>query len=657
MILKEQNNREIIIGGLSKQSYGIDDNVIMFDILRNKLYSNPIGAVAREISSNSRDANREAGSSNNIEILFTNDNFLSSIGDTSIVFKDSGIGISPERMSTVFLNYGSSTKRDCNLQTGAFGIGNKTPFCTTDSYVIKTVNEGIEYVYNAIIGASGKGDMILLSEESTTSPSGTEIIIPILSNQDRLQFEQEVYKYTMHWGCVTYTNFKTPKPNITYTLEDEAFRITPFKDAHFVGMLDGIPYEIKPTGVTGISGYTVLLNIDLDKVTINANRESLQYDESTKKHVDEKIASFKERLQEIISEYLSDNNTFLEAYQKFKRISNKEATDFEALLYSLKKDVFHGYEFKTFFNGQEVTKINLQHHQLCHVKRGTNGFKYNQTGFTLEYPVVYLDKGGIKIPKNEKLGEFLLIKPDKSIAKDIYEKEKEYLEGLGINIINYSDVKPPKSEKVRMYLRGDNFHHDKFLYSFDKTNKCITQLLPSEAVFKVVDNFTNSYYSYSSRVIDADKHTIFKHETKIQKIFYVSETNWRRYLEPAGYKKYEDELAKINFQKYSKYVEAGNIRNTISKFPDIIVNNFPELLPKSFHTLRNNIAVNVPKGLESVRFSNVVKVTDNKFDYDGVVKKFKERLKQNFPLLPYYISNSRDEENIKIKNIKNYINK
>jgi len=226
-------------------------------------------------------------------------------------------------MENVFLKYAASTKRDSNTQTGGFGLGAKTPFAYTDSFVIKTVcdyeapiieqqwddevdEEGrnfrfskdvivgyeplkrLEFVYNAIIDATGKGKMIDISEEETDKDTGTEIIIPILSNDDRYKFEKEVYKSTMYWSGVTYTNFKTSVPTTNYIINEKDFKIIPFNGtSYFIGLLDGIPYEVKPENSSSISGHTVMLNLDLEKLTINANRESLQYDEQTIKHINE----------------------------------------------------------------------------------------------------------------------------------------------------------------------------------------------------------------------------------------------------------------------------------------------------------------------------------------------------------------------------------
>ena len=46
----------------SKKEFTVDtSNQMIVSILRDKLYSNKIGAVCREVASNSRDANRESG--------------------------------------------------------------------------------------------------------------------------------------------------------------------------------------------------------------------------------------------------------------------------------------------------------------------------------------------------------------------------------------------------------------------------------------------------------------------------------------------------------------------------------------------------------------------------------------------------------------------
>src|ERR1039458_7996950 len=130
MKLTATNNTQTFgLGQVASKSFGIDtDSGVIFDILRNKMYANKIAAVAREIASNSRDANRENHKTDvPIEILIQDTSGLFNSSDMQIIFKDSGIGITPDRMDNIFLNYGASSKRTSNKQTGGFGLGAKTP--------------------------------------------------------------------------------------------------------------------------------------------------------------------------------------------------------------------------------------------------------------------------------------------------------------------------------------------------------------------------------------------------------------------------------------------------------------------------------------------------------------------------------------------------
>src|SRR5665213_3254503 len=103
---------------LEEHFFSIQDQGMLFDILRSKMYSNPILAICREISSNARDAHREAGKPElPIEIHLP-------LGlEPYYSIKDYGPGISPDRMINIFIKYTASTKREDNMQTGGFGLG------------------------------------------------------------------------------------------------------------------------------------------------------------------------------------------------------------------------------------------------------------------------------------------------------------------------------------------------------------------------------------------------------------------------------------------------------------------------------------------------------------------------------------------------------
>lgn len=180
-------------GELEEQFFGVENQGALFDILRKKMYSNPILAICREISCNARDAHREVGTPevpihihlpNNLEPYYK--------------VKDFGPGISPDRMSNVFIKYTASTKRNDNLQTGGFGLGAKTPFSYSDTFSIVTVVNGIKYNYNCFIDETKVGKLMLASESPTNEPNGTEIIIPVL-HKNFNEFKTETERACRHW--------------------------------------------------------------------------------------------------------------------------------------------------------------------------------------------------------------------------------------------------------------------------------------------------------------------------------------------------------------------------------------------------------------------------------------------------------------------------
>ena len=247
-------------------------NQMIVSILRDKLYSNKIGAVCREVSSNSRDANREAGRSNTpITITISDDNDLLN-EQTTISFKDNGIGISPERISSVFLKYGSSTKRDNNIQTGGFGIGAKTPFAYSNEFLIVTVSDykgkRIESIYQAaILNVDGKevSQLIPISEEETEEETGTTIVVPIKQG-DITSFVKECLQATLFWDVQpNYVGFENYQdvPIFTSLIEGEGCRVIygtqksviNLRQNDLIFIVDGIFYTFNMDTLNGNSKY------------------------------------------------------------------------------------------------------------------------------------------------------------------------------------------------------------------------------------------------------------------------------------------------------------------------------------------------------------------------------------------------------------------
>ncbi len=160
-------------------NFDIGNKRVVFNILRHKMYSRPIYVICQEIMSNSRDANREIGRGEiPIEVALPNN-----LSD-QIQFKDNGPGITPDRMQNVYLQYGNSTKRDDNTQTGGFGLGAKTPFAYTDSFNIVTTTNDTDgkrrkRTYIAYIDETELGAVSLVTEQESEEETGTIISLAV----------------------------------------------------------------------------------------------------------------------------------------------------------------------------------------------------------------------------------------------------------------------------------------------------------------------------------------------------------------------------------------------------------------------------------------------------------------------------------------------
>jgi hypothetical protein len=303
----------------TKKEFTVDtSNQMIVSILRDKLYSNKVAAVCREVASNSRDANREAGRGD-VPVVINISQGQSLLDDCMTVsFKDSGIGISPSRIDNVFLKYGSSTKRDSNVQTGGFGIGAKTPFAYTNEFLISTISEEdgkrLHNVYQAVISNEGGQEvsqLLLVSSNETTESTGTEIVIPV-EEKDVNEFVSECLKATILWDVQPelIVNGVNKMVKLDTLINTEDFKViyggykNSLFDVHHDELfiqVDGIPYKISYSQIERVDSTSenilcdsrffsmstryyyeattrnTVLVFETGELTMSASRENIEY--------------------------------------------------------------------------------------------------------------------------------------------------------------------------------------------------------------------------------------------------------------------------------------------------------------------------------------------------------------------------------------------
>lgn len=271
-------------GTLSEAMFGISENdqVHIISILRSKLYSNKPLAVLREYAANARDANVEAGYPDrpiNIHLPTRFEPYLS--------IRDFGLGLSKQDVYEIYCQYGKSTKRSSNLVVGQLGLGSKSAFCYTDTFVITSYNQGMKTSYCAFIDPTGVGKISELASVASSEETGIEIQIAV-DLKDIELFKQEALKLFSYFEPAPNINIQLEPPKYIAKAEQWGIRQSSAINGP-VAVMGGIPYPIDRNKVnlhdTGNNRdilFTLLSsNIDvfceIGDLSITASREALEY--------------------------------------------------------------------------------------------------------------------------------------------------------------------------------------------------------------------------------------------------------------------------------------------------------------------------------------------------------------------------------------------
>jgi len=299
-----------------------DHASMVFQMFTKLIYSNPIGTVVREITSNCFDSHVEACVNAPVRIRRWQNK---EDGTHYVSFIDYGVGMSPDRVENIYGVYFESTKRVDNTQIGGFGIGGKTPLAYKrstglgekeydNSFQVITNFNGVQYTYLIFEGAETP-EWILQNEEPTTEHNGTEIRIPVLE-RDLESFAKEMVRQLYYFENVIFEGFEDSyRYNNILTNQ---YQIVRGKTFFFRGneyseymhvCLGRVAYPIDYNVLNLNSGdYRMPLGVKLEigDIGVNLSREQLDYSEGTIKLLKKKLEEVKAEVKELIAkQYLN----------------------------------------------------------------------------------------------------------------------------------------------------------------------------------------------------------------------------------------------------------------------------------------------------------------------------------------------------------------
>lgn len=185
MLVKEKQNTVITNNNSQEHSFGMKTSAKSFKILSSSIYEHKIRAIIRELCCNASDSHIVAGKRETpIRV------FLPTLFEQVFVVEDYGIGLSHEDVIHVYTTYFESTKTESADETGALGLGSKSPFCYQNQMSVISRKDGVERSYSCYIGEDGEPKTRLRSENNTNESNGVKVTVPVNQN-DINDFEME----------------------------------------------------------------------------------------------------------------------------------------------------------------------------------------------------------------------------------------------------------------------------------------------------------------------------------------------------------------------------------------------------------------------------------------------------------------------------------
>lgn len=326
--------RKVIRGGeLEESAFGIaqEDQHHILSILRDKLYSDKILAVIREYTTNAVDAHVEVGKKDlPIQVV------LPTRLNPNLRIRDFGPGLSEEDIRNIYAMYGRSTKRNTNEATGQLGLGCKSGFAYGDQFMITSWHEGKKTIYSAYLDETNVGAIAKMGEEDSNEPEGIEIQIAVAAD-DVHHFHRKAARLFSFFG--TKPDVKNLNPELgqieefKYWLEGELDNGVKWglqeKNSKPIAVMGNIPYEIDGSqfdfGDRGnyVLDHGVHIWFRIGDLQMAANREALEYNDKTKKHIKLVIKNVVDRIASEVTKKLQGAKSFKDATIAFNRLTQE----------------------------------------------------------------------------------------------------------------------------------------------------------------------------------------------------------------------------------------------------------------------------------------------------------------------------------------------
>lgn len=302
-------------GELETTTFTIKQSAKAFVVLSSSLYKDKIRSIVRELSSNARDSHVAA---DKVDTPF--DVHLPTSMEPEFWVRDYGTGLSDDGIKNIYTKYFESTKETTDDAVGCLGLGSKSPFAYTQSFMVTSWHDGIKRIYSVFINDSSEPSIAKMLEVATDEPNGVEVRFNVpIADRDKFIFAaRRVYT----WFNKVKPNFVGQQIDFSTYVEQKNVKdiiVTRYKTGGTVSKCSVVMGEVEyPVDMTNPSvqdishvknitdiisnsyNSTISINVPIGTVDFAPSREDLQYTKKTLTSLSKYFSDAKKSVESMI---------------------------------------------------------------------------------------------------------------------------------------------------------------------------------------------------------------------------------------------------------------------------------------------------------------------------------------------------------------------
>lgn len=321
--MKTTDNTEVLITSknLESTAFSLTVNATAFDILANGLYSNKPLAIIRELACNGYDSHVAAKQDKPFVVT------LPTITNPTLEIEDFGIGMSDfdirggvidnitnqkisaqeieqfpdidyetdryQRQTGIFNTFFCSTKSESNDFIGQMGLGCKSPYSYSNSFIVVSVFNNTKNTYFCFKDEQRIPAISLMHSEQTDQHNGMRITIPVDHNDCHL-FVQAAKRCLVFFDnppiVIDQDQNRIEIDHVNFGDQIWKWKTEPTSKSVCTIVQGGVGYDVDPSILISNNAPTadrailygnLYIKVPIGTVSSAASREHLQYDQTT----------------------------------------------------------------------------------------------------------------------------------------------------------------------------------------------------------------------------------------------------------------------------------------------------------------------------------------------------------------------------------------